>query len=66
MGMSDVLKVLNITSDHKSQNARAGSYNFFIYYILDFFYNLVFKFGASLVFPWQLLRIALYNLYCTL
>ena len=31
-----------------------------------FFYNLVFKFGASPVFPWQLLRIALYNLYCTL
>ena len=28
-----------------------------------FFYNLVFKFGASPVFPWQLLRIALYNLF---
>ena len=39
-----------------------------IFYLLysRFFYNLVFKFGASPVFPWQLLRIALYNLYCTL
>ena len=25
----------NITSDHKSRNARAGSYDFFIYYILN-------------------------------
>ena len=36
-----------------------------IFYLLysRFFYNLVFKFGASPVFPWQLLRIALYNLF---
>ena len=63
----------NITSDHKSRNARAGSYDFlFIIFSTKqtgcqpFFYNLVFKFGASPVFPWQLLHIALYNLYCTL
>ena len=59
----------NITSDHKSRNARAGSYDFlFIIFSFcqPFFYNLVFKFGASPVFPWQLLHIALYNLYCTL
>ena len=80
MGTSDVLKVLKIAralgecnlrtfkTSRVTINHKMHEQVHTIFYLLysRFFYNLVFKFGASPVFPWQLLRIALYNLYCTL
>ena len=77
MGTSDVLKVLKIARAVGECNLRTFKTSrvtinhemheqvHTIFYLLysRFFNNLVFKFGASPVFPWQLLRIALYNLF---